>query len=118
MLIFKEPIIGSTSFTRLQIVPKELYNLIFISFHVNPIGGHLNAYRTLHCIHLRFLFTYMYTHVKRMCNACPGCSLSNPSKSVSSELVYNFPVQAPFVVMHFDAYKAGSHRALKAMIGT
>ena len=48
ILIFKEPIVGSTLFTQLQIVPKELYSIIFIAFHVNPIGGYLNAYRTLH----------------------------------------------------------------------
>ena len=55
----------------------------------------------------------MYTYVKRMCNACPVCSLSNPAKCVSSELVYNFPVQAPFVVMHFDAYKAGNYESFE-----
>ena len=48
MLIFREPIRGSTSYTRLQIVPKGLYDIIFIAFHSNPIGGHLSAYRTLH----------------------------------------------------------------------
>jgi hypothetical protein len=113
MLIFKEPIVGSTSYSRLQIVLKELYNLIFIAFHVNPSGGHLNAYCTLHCIRLRFYFPNMWTYVKRMCNACLGCSLSNPSKRVSSELVYNFPVQELFVIMHFDAYKAGNHESFE-----
>ena len=111
MLILWEPIVGSTSFTRLQIVPKELYNIIFIAFHVNPIGGHLNAYRTLHHVCLQFYFPHLYTNVKRMCNASPGCALSNPSKRVSSELVYNFPIQVPFMVMHFDAYTAGSHES-------
>ena len=43
MLIFREPIQGSTSYTRLQIVPRGLYDIIFIAFHSNPIGGHLNA---------------------------------------------------------------------------
>ena len=113
MLIFKEPIAGTTSFSGLQIVLKELYNLIFIAFHSNPIGGHLNAYYTLLCIRLHFYFPNMWTYVKRMCNACPGCSLSNPSKRVSSKLVYNFPVQAPFVVMHFDAYKARNHKSFE-----
>ena len=48
MLIFREPIQGSTSYTRLQIVPRGLYDIVFIAFHSNPIGGHLNAYRTVH----------------------------------------------------------------------
>ena len=51
----------------------------------------------------------MYLYVKRMCAACPGCALSNPTKSKSSELVYNFPIKAPFMVMHADAYTAGAH---------
>jgi hypothetical protein len=51
----------------------------------------------------------MYAYIKRMCQACPGCALANPTLSKSSELVYNFPVEAPFLVMHFDAYAAGKH---------
>ena len=51
----------------------------------------------------------MYAYIKRMCQACPGCALANPTISKSSELVYNFPVKAPFLVMHFDAYAAGKH---------
>jgi len=79
MLILREPILGTTSFTRLQIVPNEFYNIIFIAFHANPLGGHLNPYRTLHRIRLRYYFPHMYTFVTRMCHACPGCSLSNPT---------------------------------------
>jgi len=48
MLILHEPIVGTSSFTHLQLVPSELMNITFISFHTNPIGGHLNAYRTFH----------------------------------------------------------------------
>ena len=44
-----------------------------------------------------------------MCNACPSCALSNPTHGKSSELVYGFPIEAPFLVMHFDAYSAGKH---------
>jgi hypothetical protein len=43
MLILWEPICGSTSYMRLQIVPAELQNILFIAFHLNPIGGHLDA---------------------------------------------------------------------------
>ena len=51
----------------------------------------------------------MYSYIKRMCNACPGCALANPTKSKSSELVYNFPIKAPFLVLFIDAYSAGKH---------
>ncbi len=48
MLILWEPISSSDSYMRLTLVPRELYNIVFIAFHTNPTGGHLNAYRTLH----------------------------------------------------------------------
>ena len=44
-----------------------------------------------------------------MCQACPGCALANPTCGKSSELVYNVPLEVPFLVMFFDAYSAGKH---------
>ncbi len=44
-----------------------------------------------------------------MCTACPGCALANPMKGKSSKLVYNFPIKAPFQVLHINAYSAGAH---------
>ena len=113
MLIFKEPIGGSSSYTRLQIVPREFYNVIFVAFHTNPIGGHLNPYRTLHRIRLRFYFPGMYTYIVKMCSTCPGCALSNPTCSKSSELIYGFPVEALFKVMHFDGFSAGTQKGFE-----
>jgi hypothetical protein len=113
MLIFWEPISGSDSYTCLTLVPRELYNILFVAFHSKPIGGHLNVYRTLHRLCLRYYWPGMYAYVKRMCHACPGCALSNPTRGKASELVYNFPIEAPFLVMHFDAYAAGKHSGFK-----
>ena len=51
MLIFREPIRGSTILLTLDFKsfhPSGLHDIVFIAFHSNPIGGHLNAYRTLH----------------------------------------------------------------------
>jgi hypothetical protein len=91
MLIWKESIARSNSYTCLQFVPCELYNIIFVAFHANPIEAHLNA---LHCIRLRFYWSSMYAYVRRMCHACLGCTLSNPTHGKSSELVYGFPIKA------------------------
>jgi hypothetical protein len=33
MLIFREPVRGGSSYTRLQLVPAELYNIMFVAFH-------------------------------------------------------------------------------------
>ncbi len=109
MLILREPIHGSTSYTHLQIVPTELRNILFIAFHSNPIGGHLNAYCTLHHLRMQFHWPEMYSYIKRMCHACPGCALLNPLRGSSSELIYHFPIEAPFWVLFVDAYSAGKY---------
>ena len=109
LLIFCEPIQGSTSYTCLQIVPQGLRDIIFVAFHSNPIGGHLNAYCTLHRLHLCYHWPEMYSYIKQMCNACPGCALLNPTRGVSSELVYHFAIEAPFWVLFVDGYLAGKH---------
>ncbi len=111
----KEPITGSDSYTCLQLVPREFYNIIFIAFHANQVGTHLNLVRTLHQIRLRFYWPSMFSYVKQMCNTQFGCALSNPTCGKSSELVYGFPIKAPFLVMHFDAYSyiAGKHSGFK-----
>jgi hypothetical protein len=111
MLIFREPIRGSASYTRLQIVPAELRDILFVAFHSNLIGGHLDTARTLHRLRLRYHWPEpeMYSYIKRMCHACPGCALSNPSRSPSSDLIYHFPIEAPFRVLFVDAYLAGKY---------
>ncbi len=107
ILIYREPIAGSASYARLQLLPSEFFNIIFIAFHTNPIGGHFNTYHTLHCMRLWFYWPGMYKYIKQMCRACPGCNLANPTNSKSTELVYNFPIEAPMMVLHIDGYSAG-----------
>jgi hypothetical protein len=51
----------------------------------------------------------MFFYIKQMCTACPGCALANPTKSKSSELVYNFHIKVPFLILFIDAYLAGKH---------
>ena len=109
MLILHEPIRGSTSYTRLQIVPAGLRDIHFVTFHSNPIGGHLHVYHTLHRLRMRYYWPEMYSYIKRMCHACPGCALSNPTRGSSSELIYHFPIKAPFRVLFVDAYSAGKY---------
>jgi hypothetical protein len=108
-LIFNEPIQGGSSYTCLQHVPMEFYNIIFVALHSNSISSHLHAYCTLHRILLRYYWPGMYSYIKQMCAACPGCTLAKTTKSKSSELVYNFPIEVPFLVLFVDAYSAGKH---------
>jgi hypothetical protein len=51
--------------------------------------------------HVCLCKTYV-SGMPRFCTLQPHCGKS-------SELLYNFPIEAPFLVMHFDAYVAGKH---------
>jgi hypothetical protein len=55
----------------------------------------------------------MYSYIKRMCNACPGCALGNPTKGRSSELIYQFLIEVPYLVLFVDAYSAGKHSSFE-----
>jgi hypothetical protein len=100
-------------YAQLTIVPKEFYNILFVVFHTNPAGGHLNSHRTLHHLRLHYYWPGMNSYIKKMCAACPGCALTNPTKGKSYKLVYNFPIKAPFGLLHVDTYSAGAHSSFK-----
>jgi hypothetical protein len=72
ILIYCEPIVGSKSYARLQLVPSEFHNILFVAFYSNPIGGHFSVYHTPHRLWLRYYWPGMYKFIARMCNACPG----------------------------------------------
>jgi hypothetical protein len=55
----------------------------------------------------------MYSYIKKLCNACLGCALSNLGCGKSSELVYQFPIEVPFRVLFVDAYKASNHSSFE-----
>jgi hypothetical protein len=58
-------------------------------------------------MHLWFYWPGMFKYIKRMCHACPGCILANPTHSKSAELVHHFPIKAPMMVLNIDGYSAG-----------
>jgi hypothetical protein len=109
LLIYREPISNTELYAQLTIAPKEFYNVLFAAFHTNPTGGHLNSYHTFHRLRLHYYWLDMYSYIKRICSACSGCTLANPTTGKLSKLVYNFAIEAPFKVLHVDAYSAGAH---------
>jgi hypothetical protein len=113
ILILQEPIAGSESYACLQLMPSHFRNVIFAAFHSNPLGAHLTATRTLHRIQLCYYWPGMWRYITRMCEACPGCTLANPTHSRSFELIYSFPIEAPMMVLHIDGYQAGKESVFK-----
>jgi hypothetical protein len=55
----------------------------------------------------------MYSYITCMCHSCPGCGLTNPTRTKSSKLVYNFPIEALFLVLHINSYQAGKKLGFK-----
>ena len=109
MIIYREPIgDGSDSYCKLRLVPSSLRHILFVAFHANPIGGHLNVVRTFRNMRLRYFWPGMYAYIKEMCHKCPGCALANRTHNTSSELVYGFPIPAPMMVLHADGFNAGA----------
>jgi hypothetical protein len=96
---------------KLQIVPSELRNVIFIAFHANPIGSHFDLYHTFHRIRLRYHWPNMYKYTSHFISNCAGCKLSNARLRKSSTIVYNFPIDEPFKIIHADVYSVGSEQA-------
>jgi hypothetical protein len=106
ILIYRKPLAGLSSYACLQLVLAEFFNILFVAFHTNPIGGHFNTYHTLHCMRLWFYWPGMFKYIKGMCRACPGCTLANPTHSKSAKLVYHFSIKAPMMVLYIDGYSA------------
>jgi hypothetical protein len=116
-LLLYEPIANSTKTVRLTIVPNDLRKHIFTSFHVNPLGGHLSLYYTLHRIRLRYHWPGMYSYVKQNIDDCVACVLRNGGTRASSEFLYGFPVSAPFMTVHADAWVPGKTTSFDGNIG-
>jgi hypothetical protein len=102
-----EPIASSTKQLRLVIGSSDLQQQIFISFHVNPLGGHLGLYYTLLKIRLRFHWPHMYKYIEYKISSCAACVLRSHNSRPASELLYSFPIDAPFLSIHADAWVPG-----------
>ena len=108
VLYMKEIFQDDDRFVELRIVPSSMRNIIFVAFHANPIGGHLNSFRTYHRIRQRYFWPGMFQYIQKMCRACPGCNLSNITRNRCADLVYSFPIEAPMRVLFVDIYAAGA----------
>ena len=116
-LILSEPVSQSTKIVRLTIVPSDLRHHIFASFHSNPLGGHLSLYCTLHRIRLRYHWPQMYKYIKQNIDSCAACLLKNSTARPASELLYTFPLSAPFMTVHADAWVPGKITSHGGYIG-
>ena len=59
-------------------------------------------------IRLRYYWPHMYKYIEKMISMCAGCYLADCSIRHTRELIYSFPVDEPFKVIHADVYTIGS----------
>jgi hypothetical protein len=116
-LLLYEPITSTTKTVRLTIVPMDLRRHIFAVFHANPLGSHLSLYYTLHQIRLRYHWPHLYSYVKQNVDDCVACVLRNGGTRSSSEFLYGFPILAPFVTVHADAWVPGKTMSFDGYTG-
>ena len=57
---------------------------------------------------MRYFWPHLFKYCTKLVRSCSGCVLSNLYNSLSSELVYGFPVDVPMLVLHVDIYVAGT----------
>ena len=105
-IVLKEPQ-SNHSYQIMRIVPKSLHNIIFIASHANTSGCHFGYAQTLSKMRQRFTWAGMSTYIKRMCSSCAGCTMANATVTRKSDLLYNFPVDGPMLVLHVDIYTIG-----------
>jgi hypothetical protein len=110
LLYIQESIDIRGNFIQLQIVPTKLRNLIFTAFHANPIGDHFDLYHTFHKIRLRYFWPHMYKYIDMNIQHCAGCNLTKSRIRKSSSLVYSFPIDQPWMVLHADVYTIGTEQ--------
>jgi hypothetical protein len=116
-LCYLEPVAHSTKTIQLIIMPHNLRHHVFVCFHANPLGSHFSLYYTLHRIRLRFHWPNMYSYIKKAIEICAGCMLKNHSARPSSQLLYSFPFDAPFMTIHADLWVPGKTTSYEGYTG-
>lgn len=106
-LVYLKPIPHNQRSLALIIVPCALRRTIFTAYHASPLAGHMDYYKTLYCLRLRFFWPKMWTSVRQLISTCAHCILSNATKRDASSLLYSFPVTKPFCMLFCDLWTPG-----------
>jgi hypothetical protein len=106
-LMYTKPIKGSQNGLILIIVPSKHRRTIFDIYHGTPVDGHLDRYKTLYRLHLRFFWPRLCYYVEEVIKECPHCALTNSHLQTASELMYSWPLGSPFAILHVDLWKPG-----------
>jgi hypothetical protein len=59
----------------------------------------------------------MYKYIKFAITSCAACILRNHSSRPASELLYSFPIDAPFLTIHADVWLPGKMTSFDGYVG-
>ena len=106
-LVLLRPVPGTNRSLALIIVPSSLRDLMFRAYHAAPSAGHMDAYKTIHRLRLRFFWPALSAFVRVAIRRCPHCVLANSTKNDAASLMYSFPLSEPFYLVFGDLWTPG-----------
>ena len=109
-LMLLRPVTGANRSLALLIVPSSLRSTVFSAYHAAPTTGHMDVYKTLHRLRLRFFWPTMSSFVRQAIKRCPHCILANSTQSDAASLMYSFPMSEPFYLLFADLWTPGVTR--------
>jgi hypothetical protein len=107
-LVVFQPVQNNTERLMLIVVPRSLLRDIFSAYHATPIAGHMNVYKTLHHICLRFFWPHSQKDVTNWVLQCPHCIAANGTVLRNSELIFSWPLCCPFYILHVNLWAPGN----------
>jgi hypothetical protein len=87
------------------------------SIEGNSQGPSQALLHSRHRIRLRYHWPHMYSYVKQNIDDCVACVLRNGGTRASSELLYAFPLSAPFLTVHAYAWVPGKTMSFDGNVG-
>ena len=97
-LVYYEQTSTSTKYICRIIVPSNLRRYIFSVLHAFPSAGHMGEYKTLYRVKLRYFSPRHRRDIKDWIKSCPYCTITYKWHRRGSELLFYWPVSAPFTI--------------------
>ena len=106
-LVFFEKVVTTTNQICRIVVPISLHRIIFSLLHASPAAGHMEEYKILYRIRLRFFWPRMRSDIHQWIKECPYCRLTFHLRRRGHELLFSWPMSSPFEIIHVDLWMPG-----------
>ena len=108
-LVYYEPIATFTNHICRIVVPISLRCIIFDLMHATPIASHMEEYKSLYRIKLRYFWPSLRSDVADWIKQCAHCIITYRWRRRGQELMLSWPVSSPFAILHVDLWISVHH---------